>query len=263
MFRLAVLLVLLAGAAMPAAAADDRSALARARQLYNARDFDAAIVAADDVGHAPDRADGANLIAARALLERYRANVLPDDLKAARERLRRVSPEHLTERERLEYVVGLGEALFFESAPGAAAAVFDSVLRSDEGLVDGRDLILDWWASAVDEDARPRMEFERQALYQSVVTRMREELGQRPTSAVAAYWSAAALRGQGDLQGAWSAAQAAWVRAPLATDRGAELRGDIDRLVQRALIPERARATGQPPDTLREEWDAFKERWNR
>ena len=86
MIRLAVLLVLLAGIAMPAAAADDRSVLARARQLYNARDFDAAIAAADDVGRAADRADGADLIAARALLERYRGNVLPDDLKQARER---------------------------------------------------------------------------------------------------------------------------------------------------------------------------------
>jgi hypothetical protein len=29
----------------------------------------------------------------------------------------------------------------------------------------------------------------------------------------------------------------------------------------RAIIPERARATAQPPDNLRAEWDKFKEKW--
>lgn len=263
MLRLALILMLLTGVSAPLRAADEKNSLARARQLYNMRDYDAAIVAADDLRKAPERADGADLIAARSMLERYRAGASPDDLKQARERLRRLSPERLTERERLEYVIGLGEALYFEGAPGAAAAVFDSVLRADDALLEQRDLVLDWWASAVDEDARPRTEFERQAIYQAVLTRVREELGRRPTSAVAAYWSAAAARGQGDLQGSWSAAQAAWVRATLAPDHGAELRGDIDRLVQRALIPERARAVGQPPETLREEWESFKEKWNR
>ncbi|MGE3959570.1 MAG: hypothetical protein AB7H96_22840 [Vicinamibacterales bacterium] len=263
MVRVVMVLALLAGVAAPAWAADEKNSLARARQLYNMRDFDAAIAAADDLRRAPERADSADLIAARALLERHRAGASPDDLAQARERLRRLAPDRLNERERVEFVVGLGEALYFDGAAGAAAAVFDSVLRSDANLLDGRDLVLDWWASAVDEDARPRSEFERQALYQAVLTRMREELGQRPTSAVAAYWTAAAARGQGDLQGAWSAAQAAWVRAPLAPDHGAELRGDIDRLVQRAIIPERARAVGQPPETLQDEWARFKERWNR
>ena len=92
---------------------------------------------------------------------------------------------------------------------------------------------------------------------------MREELARRPDSATAAYWAIAAARGQGDLQGAWDAAQAGWVRAPLTPDHGAALRGDIDRLVQRAIIPERARAIGQPAETIREEWEAFKEKWNR
>ena len=145
----------------------------------------------------------------------------------------------------------------------SSAAVFDSILASDASLLDGRDLVLDWWASAVEEDARPRTEFERQALYQAVRGRMREELARRPDSATAAYWAIAAARGQGDLQGAWDTAQAGWVRAPLAPDHGAALRGDIDRLVQRAIIPERARAIGQPAETIREEWEAFKEKWSR
>jgi hypothetical protein len=264
MFRLAVLAALLVAVSVPARAADDKSPLARARQLYNMRDFDAAITAADEARRAPERADSADLIAARALLERYRANAAADDLVQARERLRRLAPERLADRERLEFIIGLGEALFLDQSPGAAAAVFDSILlATDAPLLDGRDLVLDWWASAMDEDARPRSEFERQALYQAVRTRMREELGRHPTSATAAYWLIAAARGQGDLQGAWDAAQAAWVRAPLAPDHGAALRGDIERFVQRALIPERARATGQSPDLLREDWEAFKAKWNR
>ncbi|HUR33782.1 MAG TPA: hypothetical protein VM032_08290 [Vicinamibacterales bacterium] len=264
MIRIAVVLALLAGGPLPAQAADERSALARARQLYNMHDFDGAIAAAEEAGRAPERADSADLITARALLERFRASASPDDLTRARERLRGVAPERLAERERLEYVIGLGEALYLDQAPGAAAAVFDSILLASEGpLLDGRELVLDWWASSVDEDARPRTEFERQAMYQAIRSRMREELGRRPTSAAAQYWSIAAARGQGDLQGAWDAARAGWVRAPLAPDHGAALRGDIDRLVQRAIIPERARAVGQPPETLREEWESFKEKWNR
>ena len=264
MVRLVVVVMLLAGAAAPARGADDRSLLARARQLYNMRDFDAAIAAADDARSAPEWADSADLIGARALLERYRISAAPDDLVQARERLRRLVPDRFVERERLEFVIGLGEALFFDAAPGAAAAVFESVLQSpDAPLLEGRDLVLDWWASAVDEDARPRTEFERQALYRTVRQRMREELGSRPGSASAAYWAVAAARGEGDLQGAWNAAQASWVRAPLAVDHGAELRGDIDRLVQRAIIPERARAVGQPVETLLQDWESFKEKWNR
>jgi hypothetical protein len=263
MIRLVLALVLMAGAAHPVAAADDRTALARARQLYNSRDFDGAITAADEARHVSQLADSANLIAARSLLERYRANAADDDLAEARERLRTISPDRFTDRERLEYIVGLGETLYFDGAPGAAATMFDSVLRSNGPLLEGRDAILDWWASAVDEDARPRSEFERHALYQQVRTRMRDELGERPTSGIAAYWAVAAARGEGDLQGAWNAAEAAWVRAPLADDRGAALRGDLDRLVQRAIIPERARATGQSPEALHDEWESFKEKWNR
>jgi hypothetical protein len=65
------------------------------------------------------------------------------------------------------------------------------------------------------------------------------------------------------LHSAWDAAQAGWVRAPLAPDHGAELRGDLDELVQRAIIPERARILAQPPETLRLEWERFKERWKK
>jgi hypothetical protein len=263
MARALVCCALLIGLAAPARAADDRAVLAHARALYNSGDYDGAIAVADDARRVPTQADSADLIVARALLERFRTTAAPDDLAQARDRLRRLSPDLFADRERLEFVVGLGEALFLDDAPGAAAAIFESVLETTTvPLVDGRDLVLDWWATAVDHDARPRTEFERQAMYEHVRVRMRAEIAQHPTSATAAYWAIAAARGQGDYAGAWAAAQAGWVRAVMATDRGAALRGDIDRLVLRAVIPERARATGQSPDTLRSDWEAFKERWS-
>ena len=79
----------------------------------------------------------------------------------------------------------------------------------------------------------------------------------------AAYWLAAAARGQGDIQGAWDAAQAAWVRSPMAIDKGVSLREELDRLMLRAIIPDRAKVTAQTPESLRAQWEQFKERWKR
>jgi hypothetical protein len=100
-----------------------------------------------------------------------------------------------------------------------------------------------------------------QAAYERIRARMREEVARRPGSPTAAYWLAAAARSQGDLEGAWEAAEAGWVRASLAPDRGVALRADLDRLMMVAIVPERARATGQPGDALLLEWLKFKERW--
>jgi hypothetical protein len=264
MVRVVVVGGLLVASALPSAAAEPRDPLARARILYNQRQFEAAVSAADEVHGNPDRADSADLIAARAYLERFRETESPDDLTHARERLRRITAERFTPRERIEFIIGLGQTLFLDGAPGAAAAVFDTVLAAQDGLPGGaRERVLDWWASALDRDARPRSDLDRQAVYQKVRDRMAKELEDNPASATATYWSAAAARGQGDLHAAWDAVQAGWVRALLAADQGVELRADLDQLVQRAIIPERARILAQSPDTLRLEWERFKERWNR
>jgi hypothetical protein len=245
-------------------AADPKEPLERARLLYNQRQFDAAVAAAEEGRLLPGRADSADLIAARAYLERYRESAASDDLTNARDRLRRLNPEGFGQLERGEWVMGLGEALFFEGSPGAAAAVFASVLAGPDYLSpSARERLLDWWASAVDGDASRQPDIERQAIYQRVRDRMQLELGANPASSAASYWLAAAARGQGDLDAAWDAAKAGWVRAPLADDRGAALRTDIDRLVQRGVIPERAKVTAQPADTLRAEWERFKESWGR
>jgi thioredoxin-like negative regulator of GroEL len=203
------------------------------------------------------------LIAARAYLERFRDSAASDDLTNARERLRRLDPRRLPSRERVELIVGLGETLFFEGSYGAAADIFDSVLAQDELGPDARERAVDWWATAIDRDARPRSELERQPLYTRIRDRMQHELSTHPSSAAAAYWLTAAARGQGDLQAAWDAALAGWVRSSLAADDGEALRADIDRLVLHALVPERAKATAQQPEQLQEEWERFKERWRK
>jgi len=254
---------LLALAAL-AAAADPPDPLARARVLYNQRQFLAAVSAAEQARLVPSRADSADLIAARAYLERFRESAASGDLTDARERLRRLDPQRLTAPERVEFIVGLGEALYFDEAFGAAADVFESVLvRPTDLMPDARERVLDWWASALDRDARPRSDIERSTVYQRIRDRMQDEVGSRPASATAAYWLSAAARGHGDLQAAWDAAQAAWVRAGLASDRGAALRADLDRLVLRGLVPDRARELAESPETLRLEWERFKERWTK
>ena len=245
-----------------AAAADDP--LAKARQLYNQRDYVAAVSAADQARSLAAHADSADLIAARAYLERFRDSGASDDLTNARDRLRRLNPERFIPSERTEYIVGLGEALYFDGDYGAAANVFDSVLHSPDLMAGpARERVLDWWATALDRDTRPRPEIDRQATYQRMRTRLEEEIATHNGSSAASYWLAATARAQGDLQGAWDAAQAGWVRAPLALDKGAALRADLDRLVDRVIIPERSRLMALPQEQLRAEWDRFKSKWVR
>jgi hypothetical protein len=245
-----------------ALAADQPDALARARVLYNQGQFDAAIAAAEEAGRVPERAASADLIAARTYLERYRLSENGEDLDAARTRLRAVDPALFTPLERVEFLVGLGETLFFDSAAGAAAVLFESVLLGQEYLQQtARERVLDWWATALDQEAKARAPIERQGVYQRIRDRMADELSLRPGNAAAAYWAAAAARGQGDFLAATDAIQAAWVRSTLAGERAVKLREDLDDLMRKAIIPERARVVAQPPETLASEWEKFKERW--
>jgi len=243
-------------------AADPPDPLAQARLLYNQRQFGDAVAAAERVRSMPGLADRADLIVARAYLERYREGAAVEDLDGARERLRRLDPRQFEPRERTEFIVGVGEALYFDQSFGAAAEIFESVLDGTDALAsEPRERVLDWWAIAVDRDAWLRADTVGLAAYQRIRARMRDELTAHAGSATAAYWLAAAARSEGDLEGAWEAAEAGWVRAGLAPDRGVALRADLDRLMMVAIVPERARATSQPGDALLLEWQRFKERW--
>ena len=259
-----VLLLVLAAA--PAGAAEPPS-LARARALYNAADFDGAISAAAVARQIPDAADAASLVLARAHLERYRRNASADDLAAARTALGGVRTGPLTPRDRVDLLVGLGQSLFFGEVFGAAAELFDTALgRAD--LLPERDrlMLLDWWASALDREAQLREPERRTPLFARILERMERELRDDPGSYPANYWLAVAARGTGDIDRAWNAAVAGWVRAPLATNSAAALRGDLDRLVSEVLIPERVRPRpaaelASATEAVRAEWTLVKEQW--
>ena len=248
--------------ASPALGADRSEALTRARFLYNEGQYEAALNAAEEGRRVPEHVNSADLIAARAYLEKFRESRNDEDLARARERLNRLDPSQLDADERIELVVGLGEALYFDGAAGAASEVFDSVLDGYGLSATARERVLDWWASALDEDARRRADGDRPPVYQRIRERMRSELALNSGSATALYWLTAAARGEGNLQAAWDAARAGWVRSALTPGRGSSLRGDIDHLVVRAIVPESARATGRTADDLLAEWEQFKVRWN-
>jgi hypothetical protein len=98
---------------------------------------------------------------------------------------------------------------------------------------------------------------------------MEEELQRVEDSRVASYWLVAGTRAAGDVERAWSAAIAAWVRAAQAGPKGAALQADLDRLVIQAVIPERARQlASNNPDAavasaaaMRKEWELLKQAW--
>jgi hypothetical protein len=262
-----VVAALLLTIARPLVAADP---LAEARRLYNLGQYETAERLAREAAAIPARADAARVVLGRIQLERYRQSSNPKDLNLARESLRSVDTAPLDAAERVELTIGLAEALYFEDKYGAAAQLFESVRQRSALLgTPAHERVLDWWATSVDSMAKTRQPDERPAIYARVLDRMTEEIAEYPGSAAAGYWLAAAARAAGDVDRAWHAAIAGWLRAPLAEDRGAALRADLDRLVMQAIIPERAAkqaGKGDPKDAqaaMIAEWDAFKKAWSK
>jgi hypothetical protein len=257
--------VALMGAAVPPRA-DDR--LAEARAYYNKELFELAMKTAAAARSDQALADEASLIVARANLERYRQTHDSQNLSAARDALRAIDATRLSARGQAELTVGLGEWLFLDERYGPAAELFDSALaRTDVLAPNERDRVLDWWATSIDRHAQVTP-LRRTDLYQRLADRMEQELRDHPTSSAATYWLPAAARSMGDLDRAWTAAVAGWLRARVSADHGVALRADLDRLVQTAIIPERAREMAGPShdtrdavDQMNTEWDNLKTQW--
>ena len=240
--------------------------VSRARQLYNAHQYEEAIELADEARRAsPAVADVATLILARARLERFRVSADPAELALARTALGLIDPGKLPPRDGVELVVGLAEALYFDGQFGPAAELFDTALTTRDLLVGGaRDRLLAWWADALSRRAAAGAS--REGTHTRIVRRMEDELQRNPLSAVASYWLVVAARGAGDLERAWDAAVAAWVRAPRTNPASAGLRADLDRYVLDVLIPERGRRPSPAEEAtrsaaLRAEWEALKQQW--
>jgi hypothetical protein len=260
--------ILLSSVMVSAPAAADQ--LTDARKLYNTAQYEMAEKLAREAMAIPSRADAARVVLGRIQLERVRQSADPKDLSAARESLRMVDAASLDPTERVELVIGQAEALYLEQRYGAAAELFESVRQRSALLgTAAHERVLDWWATSLDRQAQGRPPDERQATYARILERMRAEIAEYPGSTAAGYWSAAAARSSGDIERAWSAAQAGWLRATLADDRGAALRADLDRLVTHAIIPERAAKLTQKGDlkdalaAMASEWEAFKAAWSK
>jgi hypothetical protein len=265
-FGTAFIPVLLAAAiARPAAA--EHPSLAEARALYNAAMYAEAISAATAARTDPASADAAALVVGRSHLERHRVLADVVDLTAARIALSTVRPAALSPRDRVDLLIGLGQALYQGESFGAAAELFDTAISQPVLLPDrDRMQLLDWWATAVDREAHSMPPDRRMALFEQMRERMEIEVRVDPGSAPANYWLAASARGAGDFDRAWDAAIAGWIRAPLRPENAKSLRADLDRLVTQALIAERARmrpAREQPEAliALRTEWESIKNQW--
>ena len=262
-FVSAALVLLLVAA--PAAAT--RADLARARAMFNQRQFGPAIEAALVAQKTPATMDAATVVLALAHLERYRERADPADLSAARTALGTVRVTNLDARDNIDFLMALGEALFFEDDYGAAAQMFESGL--DGAIAQGRvsaEAMLDWWGSAVERHADGIGRDERAVTFSRMRDRMARELSRDPGSAAAGYWVAVAARGAGDPAAAWDAAIAGWVRARLASSRAASLRADLDKLMLEGIIPDRVRLLSpdkrtQAESDLRADWAVVKERW--
>jgi tetratricopeptide (TPR) repeat protein len=244
-----------------------REDLARARQLFNDRKFDDAIIAATAARKTPDTADAAAIVLARAHLERYRQVPDPADLGAARTALGAVGVDRLTTPDRAEFLIALGGSLFLEDDFGAAAEIFESAIEIAPAAGESaRESVLDWYGSAMERWAAPYVTSRRAVMLTRLVARMETEQAKNPGSRAASYWLAAGLRAQGELDRAWQAAIAAWVRAPIAGNSALALRADVDRLVLEGIIPDRGK---EAPDgdregretALRAEWELVKQKW--
>ena len=264
--RIALVTMIVACMMSGVARAAEPPALAKARSLYNEGNYEGAIDAAAVSRRQAGWADASALVIGRSHLELYRQSGNPKDLASAREALMTVRLAMLMPRDQVDLIIGLGLSLFRGEVFGAAANLFDTALTRGS-ILSARDRrqLLDWWASALDRQAQAGPSDRRRALFERIATRMDDELKQDPGSAVALYWRAVAARGAGDLQGAWDYAIAGWVQSMLEPDTTESLRGDMDRLVQQALIPERSRLVSRDPQEavsmLRAEWELVKQQW--
>jgi tetratricopeptide (TPR) repeat protein len=256
----------------PLAGALPPDPLAQARVLYNEGRYDEALVIASQAQAQPSYRSAAGVVLGRAGLERFRRTADPADLSRARDALRSVDATELSARDRTELVIGLGETLFFDEHYRSAADLFESTLDQASLTPAARDQVLDWWATSIDRHVRTLPTDLRGDAYDRLIGRLEAELRKDGGSASAAYWVAAASFARGQVDRAWDAAVAGWVRALVAgTSRGEALRPDLDRLVRDGIIPERVRrlpVAGTPEGEQAQagmlaEWELIKERWAR
>lgn len=267
--------MLLIGAMASAQTPAQMTQLAKARQAFNQTQYDQAIAAALEARKASTLAPAAGVVLGRAYVERFYVKSDGADLVLAHAMLADLDPGRLSPGDRRDLTIGLGLTVFFEGRPGAAAELLEVALAAPtEAAADprAREKLFDWWATAVDRAAQLAPDAGRHGYYERIVARSEAELSRDPASTAAGYWLAAGARGTAELDRAWNAAIAAWIRAKdrpamgNLRDARADARADIDVLVTAAIIPERARAldaraTEALIAAMRAEWEQIKNSW--
>lgn len=269
--------LLLWGAVASAQTPAQVSQLAKARQSFNQGLYDQAIAAAQDIRAVPALAPAAGVVLGRAYVERYQLAADSTDLQQAHSVLAGVDAERLSPSDRRDLTIGLGLTVFYEGRPGAAAEMLEVALATPVDAASAspraRQKLFDWWATAVDRAAQLAPDAGRHKFYERIMRQSELELARDATSTAAGYWLAAGARGAAELDRAWHAAIAAWIRAKgPSLQKDARLnpnidpRADLDILVVAAIIPERARAL-DPRATqaliaaMRAEWEQIKSSW--
>lgn len=254
-------------------AAHAQGSLARARRLYNAGNFDAAITAAAASRSRPSSASSAALIIARARLERFRRTASPEDLSAARTELAMLNTQNLSRQELIEWQIGLAQTLYFEHELGPASEWFRTLIPSVRAQFPAAETekLIEWWAGATSRLAESLSGTARIDKYRELLTMMELELERDPLSRSATFWISVASRGVGDLNRAWNTAVAGWIRAG-GLAGGEQVRSEIERFVLQTIIPERAQMrSGQRLDSkttateiaaLTDEWRNVLRRWS-
>lgn len=243
--------------------------LVRAHELYNRAQYDEAIQAATEA-RKPPQATSAAIVLARAHLERYRLRGEAADLDAARQAIVPLDASALAPRPRLDWTLAMAELLYFDRRFSTAAEFFDLALaRAGELEPQAREGLFEWWASALDQQAQLAPEPERRPIYQRILSRAEDEQRRDDRSIVTAYWLSAASVGVGDLDRAWAAAEAGWLRGGSSGASGAKLRDDLDRLVATVIIPERVRRLALAGDLraamalMQQTWEEMKQRYGK
>ena len=212
--------------------------------------------------------DAAALVMARAHLERYRQKRRLDGScrrprRAQRDSVRRCS---LRGTRSISSSASASRCILTDLF-GAAADLFDTALERGAPLARRAIVRCSSTGGRRRSIAKRRRGTPERRLASGRASRRADGRGAAPRSRqrAANYWLAVAARAAGDLDAAWDAAVAAWVRATLGP-APSELRSDIDRLVTQALIPERARVRsareqGDATEAVRAQWESVKEQW--
>src|SRR5207253_3959851 len=130
--------------------------LAAARRLYNGGLFEQAIAAAQHSRESSRLPSATALIVARSRLERFRTLQDPRELDRARAELAAVNPAQLGSQERMEWQMGLGEALLLDNQPGPASEILSTLVPSTRPRLTSveNEKLLEWLAVSVSRFAQ-------------------------------------------------------------------------------------------------------------